>query len=204
MYTIQDGTRLDDSTRPVTVLIEDTASKAVNISTIQARHLDTFFAAALLPPAGAGGGAGAGTGDSKEAAAARLGRWVPRSVHVLAEGVSINDTARDFKLQVAMLTTRGRDAGASANRATDKLLVQLGYTPVPFFANLVTRQQVLEPYLDAVLPKASTRKDLSLDITSIDWQSLLAVLPSEESLPVWGSRNTAWCVVKLLKAEGLV
>lgn len=192
MYTIQDSAQIEDERRPITVLVEDTASKAVNISSIRANHFEHFLQTALLPPS-----------ESRNPAA-RAGRWVARPIYVLVEGVTVPDSARGFILKAAMLSTRGGEASASANMATSKLFLQLEYTPTSFFDDLTVRLSVLDQYLDAVLPKSSTRTDLSLDITSIDWRSLLAVPMHVPQLPKWGSRNTAWCLIKMLKAGGLV
>jgi hypothetical protein len=222
MYTIQDATSAPSDGATITVIIEDSRFSAVSISTIPLWHFELLLATALLPPSGTGTSSVGGTPTAPTAASqagasveaseispqqqaqrARLGRWISRPIYMLVEGVCITDPGRDIRVYAGMLSTRGGEASVSSSQSTDRIVLQVEYLPSPFFPSVQTQSAILGQYLDAILPKSSTRKDLSLDITSLDWRHLLGVSSEEPQLPKWGKRNTAWCLVKMLKASGL-
>lgn len=192
----------------LTLVIEDPAHAAVNISTLATSSFDYYMSRDLLLPLGIKDAPGT-TGSSNPAAVGQQidpreqlqrnqsSRWIPRPSFAQIEGVSIRDPTADFQLHVGMISGRGGTAGTSGITAHD-LVIQLEYIPIKFFDSQ-TSAAILEDYLLSLLPKYARIRDVSADTTFLDWKSLLSISAEESKVPAWSARNTSWCLVKLCK-----
>ncbi|KAL7006679.1 hypothetical protein EMMF5_003846 [Cystobasidiomycetes sp. EMM_F5] len=194
MYMVRDASTVDI----VTIVIEDPARAAVNISTLSSTYFDYFLSTSLLPPIGGrnDGNRSGGGGDGSGSSGAPVGRWIPRPSYMQLEGIVLHDAAADVRLSIGVISARGGASGSAATAASN-LVVQvefLGNTALPG-----TSATLAAEYLAYVMPPQSTLTDISGSISTVDWKSLLGVPPEQAELPDWTARNLAWCLVKLCK-----
>lgn len=133
MYMTRSASQPDS----LTLVIEDPAHAAVNISTLATSSFDYYMSRDLLLPLGIKDAPGA-TGSSNPAAVGQQidpreqlqrnqsSRWIPRPSFAQIEGVSIRDPTADFQLHVGMISGRGGTAGTSGITAHD-LVIQVSF-----------------------------------------------------------------------------
>lgn len=210
--------RNSSSSEAVTVVIEDAARAAVNISSMNSQAFDALLSSSLLPPVGGmkdaqqqqqrtqpgvdAQDAGAKSATFSNNAVHQNGRWIPRPSYTQVEGVTIHDPYSDFVISVGMLSARGGASGSSAN-VSSKMVIRLEYAATEFF-DRPAQYDMLGEYLTSVLPANSSIKDISAETTSLDWRSLLAIGWEKEELPRWSERNFAWTLLRLCKMERMV
>lgn len=120
----------------LTLVIEDPAHSAVNISSLATSSFDYYMSTNLLLPLGVRDPAGVG-GSSNPAAVGQQvdpreqlqrnqsSRWIPRPSFAQIEGVTIQDPTSDFRISVGMISGRGGTAGTSGMIAAD-FVIQVG------------------------------------------------------------------------------
>lgn len=121
----------------LTLVIEDPAHAAVNISSLATSSFDYYMSRDLLLPLGSKDPSGVG-GPSNPAAVGQQvdpreqlqrnqsSRWIPRPSFAQIEGVTIQDPIADFQISVGMISGRGGTAGSSGIVAND-LVIQVRY-----------------------------------------------------------------------------
>ncbi|KAK9899705.1 hypothetical protein P389DRAFT_192017 [Cystobasidium minutum MCA 4210] len=201
-------TRSATQPESLTLVIEDPAHAAVNISSLSTSSFDYYMSTNLLLPLGAKDSAGPAGSNNPAAVGQQVdprevlqrnqsSRWMPRPSFAQIEGVTISDPTADFRISVGMISGRGGTAGAGGTVAPD-LVILLEYLPTDFFDSPVG-YGLLEDYISSLLPKYATYKDVSAETTFLDWKSLLSIRPEEPKVPPWSPRNTSWCLVKMCK-----
>lgn len=110
----------------VTIVIEDPARAAVNISTLSSTYFDYFLSTSLLPPIGGrnDGNRSGGGGDGSGSSGAPVGRWIPRPSYMQLEGIVLHDAAADVRLSIGVISARGGASGSAATAASN-LVVQV-------------------------------------------------------------------------------
>ena len=137
--------RNSSSPEAVTVVIEDAARAAVNISSMNSQAFDALLSSSLLPPVGGVKDAqqqaqqqqqqraqpaadvqdtGAKSAASNSNAVHQNGRWIPRPSYTQIEGVTIHDPYSDFVISVGMLSARGGASGSSSN-VSSKMVIRV-------------------------------------------------------------------------------
>lgn len=117
----------------LTLVIEDPAHAAVNISTLATSSFDYYMSRDLLLPLGikdSSGAAGPGNPatvgqqvDPREQLQRnQSSRWIPRPSFAQIEGVSFHDPTADFQIYVGMISGRGGTAGTSGIIASDLVI----------------------------------------------------------------------------------
>lgn len=102
----------------VTLIIEDPARAAVNVSTVGSGTFDHFLSSNLLPSQQ--------HSRQEGSASYQPGRWIPRPSYCQVEGAVIEDAEADFRISVGMISTRGGASGTSSS-ASETLLIQVGF-----------------------------------------------------------------------------
>ena len=133
MYMVRNAVKPD----AITLVIEDAARAAVNISSLSANAFDYYMSTNLLMPMGAkdangsGGGANlnvqapAQQGDPREQLhRTQSSRWIPRPSFVQIEGAIIDDAASDMRICIGMANGRGGTA-ASSSTTSPELFIQV-------------------------------------------------------------------------------
>ena len=148
MYTVHEAATASQS---VTVVIEDPAHSAVNISVLPAAAFEHFLMSSLLPPIGSRkesecsviraqgfheaepcratvnkSAEEKGAQDPASASAqALMRRWTPRPSYVQLEGAVIHDEAADVRLSIGLVSSRGGASAASAS-SSGFIVIQVG------------------------------------------------------------------------------
>lgn len=227
-------TRSASQPESLTLVIEDPAHAAVNISTLSTSSFDYYMSTNLLLPLGAKESAGPAGSNNPAAVGQQIdprevlqrnqsSRWMPRPSFAQIEGVTIQDPTADFRISVGMISGRGGTAGAGGTVAPE-LIIQVSvrgrlaleldqiFTDHHIKLEYLTTSffdspvgyGLLDDYLAALLPKHSSYRDISAETTFLDWKSLLSIRPEESKVPPWSPRNTSWCLVKLCKEARLL
>jgi hypothetical protein len=220
MYMLRNPTLPDT----VTLVIEDPARSAVNISTVASGPFDYFLQTSLLqvanksdPQQGANPSAQQERG-AQQNQASQAGRWIPRPTYVQIEGITVHDPSTDFKISVGMLNARGGASGASSSTSSNLIVqvslrtfhagmhltlgLQVEYLPSPTLP--AASSHILQQYVSQLLPEHGSLSDLSMNTSQLDWRGILGVGPEEQNLPEWSMRNTSWCMIKMCKEANLI
>ena len=151
----------------------------------------------------------------------QAGRWIPRPSYAQIEGVAVCDPIANFRIKIGLLCARGGNSGSSSTvygnlivevssshsgqpslQLSCRVAGQLEYLSAPFLP--AESYCMLEEYLSYMLPANSKVQDLSAEMSTLDWRSLLGIESDAEMLPQWNERNTSWCVLRLCKEAKLV
>lgn len=118
----------------LTLVIEDQARAAVNISSLAASSFDYYMSTGLLLPMGnretaaqshSGGGGSSQQMDPREQLQRnQSSRWIPRPSFAQIEGITLIDTNADFRISIGMISGRGGTAGSGAAVGSD-LVIQV-------------------------------------------------------------------------------
>lgn len=119
----------------LTLVIEDPAHAAVNISSLSTSSFDYYMSTNLLLPLGAKESGGPAGSNNPAAVGQQIdprevlqrnqsSRWIPRPSFAQIEGVTIKDSTADFQLSIGMISGRGGTAGAGGTVAPN-LVIQV-------------------------------------------------------------------------------